>query len=160
MAPPFLAASFAEAVVPAVFALVGVLTGYVVTWIGDARRQRGKTIAAGRLVSAELADTGRKLDKLPPGPGARAALAEQLATPSWKEERGNLALGLKPGEWGEIREAFARLAALRLELKNESADVLGVDKRAAGVKEQIEMAQKALAALERREWRGSLLRRS
>src|SRR5580765_6999427 len=98
MVLPLLATGLGTALVPAIVGFVGVVVGSVLTWIREAHRQRGKTIAAGRLVGAELADTARKVERLPPGPSARAALAAQLDTPSWEQERGDLALGLDAGE--------------------------------------------------------------
>jgi hypothetical protein len=150
-----LAATLAQTLIPAFIGLLGVLVGSALTWMREAHRQRGETIAASRLVGAELADTAKKLG-LPTRQQDRSTLATQLLTPSWDERRSELALGLSPQEWGDVREAFASVSALRLVLASDSAELRDIGDRVAEARDRIESAQNALKALERRERRRAL----
>jgi hypothetical protein len=153
VAPSLLAATLAQTLVPALVGFLGVIVGSALTWVREARKQRGETLAAGRLVGAELADLSEKLKfKLPSDPQDRKAFAAELATPSWDERRSDLALGMKPEKWGDVGQAFAKVAALRVVLEDQSASWIDVNEKTNEALPRIDSAKKALATLEPREW--------
>jgi hypothetical protein len=139
-------AALGETLVSALAGLLGVIVGALLAEWRERYKRRGETVSAARLVDAELADTLAKIEgAVAPQAGyTNKALALELETPAWLEARAALAQGLTPKQWGDVRDAFASVSALRVAIDADGG-ASGVEEQGRTAMNRIRTARETLA---------------